>query len=110
MINIIFIINCLIIISFIVLILYLMFYGILSVVCKIKKVKINKGKWLKARYILMTIPLVLLGIYMIMMALLFSKISNVIVLIILGVFLILYSLYKCYSKIKDVDFFSGLDV
>ncbi len=109
MINIILIVNYMITISFIVLLLYLLLYGILLLIDKIKNIKIINSKWQKVRYSLIALPFVLLGIYMILMAFVFQRTLDRIVLIILGLFLIFYSIYKGYNKIKDVDFFKGLD-
>ena len=109
MINIILIVNYMITISFIVLLLYLLLYGILLLIDKIKNIKIINSKWQKVRYSLTALPFVLLGIYMILMAFVFQRTLDRIVLIILGLFLIFYAIYKCYNKIKDVDFFKGLD-
>ncbi len=109
MINIILIVNYMITISFIVLLLYLLLYGILLLIDKIKNIKIINSKWQKVRYVLTALPFVLLGIYMILMAFVFQRTLDRIVLIILGLFLIFYSIYKGYNKIKDVDFFKGLD-
>ena len=39
-----------------------------------------------------------------------SRPIDKIVLAVLGLFLIFYSIFKCYNKIKDVDFFKELDV
>ena len=110
MINIILIVNYSITISFIILILYLLFYLVLILIQKIKKQKIINGTWRKIRYILTAIPFVLLGIYMLLMIFVFSRPIDKIVLAVLGLFLIFYSIFKCYNKIKDVDFFKELDV
>lgn len=109
MINIILIVNYMITISFIVLLLYLLLYGSLLLIGKIKNIKIINSKWRKVRYVLTTLPFVLLGIYMCIMAFVFQRTLDKVVLIILGLFLIFYSIYKCYNKIKDVDFFKGLE-
>ena len=110
MINIILIVNYMITISFIILILYLLLYGILLVVGHLKKNKITNNKLKKIRYVLTALPFVLLGVYMFIMAFVFPRTVDKMVLVILGLFLIFYSVYKCYNKIKDVDFFKSLDI
>ncbi len=109
MITLILITNYSITISFIVLIIYLLIYGVLLLIEKSKNKKIITSKWKKTRYFLTALPFILLGIYMIMMSFLFKREIDIFVLIILGLFLIFYAIYKCYNKIKDVDFFKDLD-
>ncbi len=110
MITVILITNYLITISFCILILYLILYAFLLLIGKIKNKKIVNGKWRKIRYVLTALPFVLLGIYILLITTIFENTVDKIILSILGLFLIFYANFKCYNKIKDVDFFKSLDV
>ena len=103
------ILSYLVVISFFVSIFYLLVYGILWIIQKIKKIKILNDTWLKLKYILISMPFVILGLYILSLSLTLEKSLDIIVMIIFGLFLVIYPIFKCISKIKDIYFFKGLN-
>lgn len=99
----------LVIISFSILLLFLIVYVLTLLLQKIKKKQIINNRWLKVRYILMAIPFVILGLYVFSLIFVLERVVDIIVMGLFALFLILYPIFKCISKIKDIEYFGGID-
>ncbi len=103
------ILSCLVVISFSILIFFLMIYTFILLWQKLKKKQIINNKWLKIRYILMAVPFVILGLYVLSLVFILERTVDIVVMFLFGVFLVLYPIFKCISKIKDIEYFGGID-
>lgn len=103
------ILSYLVIISFSILVLFLVIYAFILLWQKLKKKQIINNKWLKIRYILTTLPFVILGLYVFSLVFVLERTMDIVVMCLFGVFLILYPIFKCIAKIKDIEYFGGID-
>ena len=73
-----------------------------------KNVKFN-DKCLKVLYIMLMLPFLFSGLYVINLLFIVPyNLINMIVVGIFGLFLIIYPLKKVITKIKDMDYFGGV--
>ncbi len=84
-------------------------YGILLLIGQIKNRELVNDTFKKILYIVTTIPFIASGLYVV--SILF--VSNLatpekIMMIILGLFLIIYPLIKLKNKIQDINYFGGV--
>ena len=98
-----------IVVTFTLLFIYSIVYFLLYISGKFKKdIKFN-DKCLKNLYIMIMLPFMFSGLYVLNMLFIVPyNLINMIVVGMFGLFLIIYPLKKVITKIKDIDYFGGV--
>lgn len=95
--------------SIFVLIAYAIIYFLLFLCGKIVKKQLLNNTLLRILYILTSLPFLFCGLYIISLvfALEYTPIAKVLI-VIFGLFLIIYSIRRVIVKIKDIEYFGGV--
>lgn len=98
-----------IVVTFTLLFIYSIVYFLLYISGKFKKdIKFN-DKCLKILYIMIMLPFMFSGLYVLNMLFIVPyNLINMIVVGMFGLFSIIYPLKKVITKIKDIDYFGGV--
>lgn len=97
------------VLSIMVLFAYVSFYFLIFLSGKVLKRKLLNNTLLKIIYILTSLPFFLCGLYVIGLAFVIDYVVfTKILVIIFGLFLVIYSTGRVVIKIKDIDYFGGV--
>ena len=95
--------------SIIALFVYVSLYFLLFLSGKILKRKLLNNTLLKILYILTSLPFLFCGLYVVGLTLVIDyTLLTKILIVIFGLFLIIYSVYRSFRKIKDIEYFGGV--